>query len=230
MTHYKEIDRFLHQYGYDALKIIAAYEEAKDIPHSDGYTRWFGDLNMFEPAYRSDITCEKLCARYQEGLRLLGIIHEQSKAVCSRFLSHELAEYMQKESDLPITSEMETFELTKDDLAVDGDLQLDEETGREIICYLETWFDADKKFHTDTHADEDVWLNLYGRYNPYADSLRLECAIDKPDGSIYFEYTPTENEAKLIKDMITEKIRMEYDQTPQEFCEETCGMVMGGLT
>ena len=34
----------------------------------------------------------------------------------------------------------------------------------------------------------------------------------------------------LIKDMIMEKIKEEYDQTPQEFCEEiTEGPVMGGM-
>lgn len=40
----------------------------------------------------------------------------------------------------------------------------------------------------------------------------------RDNGSEYFDYSPTEDESKLIKDMITEKIREQWNQTPQEFC------------
>lgn len=34
----------------------------------------------------------------------------------------------------------------------------------------------------------------------------------------------------LIKDMISEKLREEYGQTPQEFCEDVGGIEIGGMT
>ena len=46
----------------------------------------------------------------------------------------------------------------------------------------------------------------------------------------YFDYEPTEAEAQLIKGMITEKLREEYGQTPQEFCEDVGGIEIGGMT
>ena len=80
--------------------------------------------------------------------------------------------------------------------------------------YIETWFDVDKKFHIDTASDDDTWLNMYGRYNPFDDTLRIECEISRQDSSSYFDYEPTKDEAQLIKDMIAEKIHEDYHQTP----------------
>lgn len=114
----------------------------------------------------------------------------------------------------------ENNELERKDIEVDRDMDVDCENATEITAYLETWFDADKKFGTKTKDDDDVWLNMYAKYNPFDDTLRIECEIDKPKGSEYFDYTPTEAEAKLIKDMIAEKIKSEYGQTPQEFCKD----------
>lgn len=107
---------------------------------------------------------------------------------------------------------------TKDDLAVDRDLQIDEDIGQEILVYFECWFDADKKFGIDT-SDENTWLNMYGCFNPYEDTLTIECEIDREDGSSYFDYIPTDAEEQLMKDLITEKIQEMYQQTPKEFCE-----------
>ena len=71
---------------------------------------------------------------------------------------------------------------------------------------------------------------MYGKFNPFEDSLRIECEIRQDDGSSYFDYEPTAAESQLIKDMITEKIKEEYGQTPQEFCEEIAeGPVIGGM-
>ena len=114
----------------------------------------------------------------------------------------------------------ENNELERKDIEVDRDMEVDCENATEITAYLETWFDADKKFGTKTKDDDDVWLNMYAKYNPFDDTLRIECEIDKPKGNKYFDYTPTEAEAKLIKDMIAEKIKAEYGQAPQEFCEQ----------
>ena len=125
----------------------------------------------------------------------------------------------------------DNMELERRDLAVDADMQVDEDIGHEILAYLETWFDVDKKFHIDTASDDDTWLNMYGRYNPFDDSLRIECEISRQDGSTYFDYEPTKDEAQLIKDMIAEKIQEDYHQTPQEFCEEYYGEdpTIGGI-
>ena len=111
-------------------------------------------------------------------------------------------------------------ELERKDIVVDRDMDVDCENETEITAYLETWFDVDKKFGTNTKDDDDVWLNMYAKYNPFEDILRIECEIDKPKGSEYFDYTPTEAEAKLIKEMIAEKIKAEYCKTPQEFCKD----------
>ena len=109
------------------------------------------------------------------------------------------------------------------DIAIDRDMEADCGIGQEITCYIETWFDVDKKFGIQTADDDGAWLNLYGKYNPFEDTLCIECEISREDGSEYFDYEPTKAEAQLIKGMITEKIREEYDQTPQEFCEEFYG-------
>lgn len=114
----------------------------------------------------------------------------------------------------------EKNELERKDIVVDRDMDVDCENATEITAYLETWFDVDKKFGTNTKDDDDVWLNMYAKYNPFDDTLRIECEIDKPKGSEYFDYTPTEAEERLIKDMIAEKIKAEYGQTLQEFCKD----------
>lgn len=114
----------------------------------------------------------------------------------------------------------EKNEFERKDIIVDRDMDVDCENVTEITAYLETWFDVDKKFGTNTKDDDDVWLNVYAKYNPFDDTLRIECEIDKPKGSEYFDYTPTEAEERLIKDMIAEKIKSEYGQTPQDFCKD----------
>ena len=125
----------------------------------------------------------------------------------------------------------ENNELTRGDIAIDRDMQIDGDEGREIIVYIETWFDVDKKFFIDTASDDDAWLNLYGHYNPYDDTLRLEGEISCQDGSSYFDYEPTKAEAQLIKEMIAEKLQEVYQQTPQELCEEYYGEepTIGGI-
>lgn len=115
----------------------------------------------------------------------------------------------------------ENNELERKDIVVDRDMEVDGEIGQEISAYLETWFDVDKKFGTDTASDDDKWLNLYAKYNPFEDTLRLEYTVITSTTYEEGEYEPTENESKLIKlikEMIVEKIREEYGQTPQEFC------------
>ena len=124
----------------------------------------------------------------------------------------------------------DNLELERGDITIDREMDVDCDIGQEITVYIETWFDVDKKFRIHIHADEGTWLNMYGKFNPFEDTLRIECEICRDDGSSYFDYEPTGDESQLIKDMITEKIKEEYDQTPQEFCDEfTVGPTMGGM-
>lgn len=122
-------------------------------------------------------------------------------------------------------------EFTKDDLVVDRDMDLDCHIGQDILVYFECWFDVNSKFNINIPRDEDIWLNMYGRYNPYEDTLTVECEIDREDGSSYFDYIPTNAESQLMKDLITEKIQQEYHQTPKEFCEREFGdnIEIGGI-
>lgn len=126
----------------------------------------------------------------------------------------------------------DNMELERSDIAIDSDMEVDCDIGQEILVYVETWFDVDRKFGTHTAEDDSTWLNLYASFNPYADTLCMEYEIntERPEGSQYFDYEPTVSEAQLVKDLITEKIREQYNQTPQEFCEEARGenFMMGG--
>ena len=109
-------------------------------------------------------------------------------------------------------------EFTKEDLAVDRDMEIDCDIGQEILVYFEWWFDADRKFSIDT-SEDGAWPKMYGRFDPYEHTLTIECEIDRDDGSSYFDYFPTDAETQLMKDLITEKIQEVYHQSPKEFCE-----------
>ena len=69
MNFFKKVKIFMEKYGIDAFKIIAAYEEATDIPQSERYVDWNGDFGIFEPIYNENTTCDKLLARYNAGLK-----------------------------------------------------------------------------------------------------------------------------------------------------------------
>ena len=104
------------------------------------------------------------------------------------------------------------------DIAIDPDMIVSDD-GQEIGVYLETWFDVDAKFGTNTRGDEDTWINVYASYNPYSGSLSIEYVIDRPKEHEYFQYTPTKGEKDLIIQLIKEKVQEIYRQTPAEFCE-----------
>lgn len=117
----------------------------------------------------------------------------------------------------------ENKELERSDIAIDHEMEVDCDIGQEITVYFESWFDADRKFGTHILDEDGSWLNMYGKYNPFADTLRIECEISRDNGSESFDYEPTASEAQLMKDMIKAKIYEEYHQSPQEFCEEFYG-------
>jgi len=110
--------------------------------------------------------------------------------------------------------------LESDDIRIDWEMDVDCDISQEITCYVETWFDVDSKFFVDTSKDEDMWLNMYAKFNPFTDTLRIECEIDTGNETQCFDYFPTREESRLIKDKITEKILEVYEMTPQEFCDQ----------
>ena len=122
-------------------------------------------------------------------------------------------------------------DLTREDIAIDSNMEVDGDIRQEILAYVETWFDVDQKFHVDTSAD-DTWLNMYARWNPYVDTLFIDCEITSDKDSDSFEYEPTLREAAIIEEMITQKIRETCEQTPKEFCESVMGESpdMGGIS
>lgn len=113
----------------------------------------------------------------------------------------------------------ENNELERSDIAIDGNMEVDCDEGTQITAYIETWFDVDKKFMVHTDVNGDTWLNMYARYNPFEDTLKIECVICNDKSDQEFEYYPTKAESDLIKEMITEKLRQTENKTPQEFCD-----------
>ena len=127
----------------------------------------------------------------------------------------------------------ENLELEKQDLAIDHDIQVSSDDPKVIDFLLETWFDVDKKFGINIAEEDGTWLNMWGLYNPFEDTLKIQCQIVRDNmEEEWFDYEPTEGETQLIKDMLSKKIQRRYDQTPQEFCEEAMDepMEMGGMT
>ena len=124
-------------------------------------------------------------------------------------------------------------ELEKQDLAVDPDIQLDCDIGQELLVYLETWFDVDRKFGLHLAEDDSSWLNMYARFNPFADTLHIECEIDTDDWkeNRTFPYDASDQEAVMIKELITEKVKEIYGLSPKEFCTEFFEgeITMGGI-
>ena len=228
MKNYMQANGFLQKYGPDAFEIIAAYEEAADIPPNERYANWYGDYGIFEPSLNEDMTYDKLLSRYKVGLKYLGLIPEQLAEHIREQLGRHNADAEYRPTS--IITKMDTPEFTRDMLAVDRDMEVDCDIGHQITCYLETWFDVDKKFGTNTAADDDKWLNLYAKYDPFADTLRLEFAVTTADSCEEGEYVPTDAETQLIKNIIAEKLQEEYGQTPKEFCEGVGGIEIGGMT
>ena len=115
----------------------------------------------------------------------------------------------------------ERMEMEKKDLNVDPQIEVDDDNPQQINFMLDAWFEVDKKFKIETNGEEGTWLNLWGFYNPFEDTLKLKGQISYDDcSSDWFDYEPTNSETEVIKEMLTLRIRRWYDQTPQEFCEQ----------
>ena len=111
----------------------------------------------------------------------------------------------------------ENNELTRDDMVVDPEMELDCDIEQQLNVYLEVWFDVDKKFDLHINDEDDTWLNLYAQFNVPEDTLRIECEISRDNGSEYFDYEPTPSEAALIKEMIREKCQQAHGCTLENY-------------
>lgn len=117
----------------------------------------------------------------------------------------------------------DNLELERSDIRVDADMEVDCDIGQQITAYIETWFDAAKKFAGYTDTTDIDWINMYAKYNPFEDTLLVECEVNKGDSISYFDYTPTPAESKLIKEMVAEQLENTFRKTPQEFCADFYG-------
>ena len=75
----------------------------------------------------------------------------------------------------------ENLELEREDMYVDRDIQTDDENRQQIVAYLETLFDVNKKFNLSLDSEAGEWVNMYGIYNPFSDFLTVECVISTED-------------------------------------------------
>ena len=126
----------------------------------------------------------------------------------------------------------ENKELEKSDLVIEDDILIDDNNPNVLCVYFAAYFDVDEKFGLNTARRDDEWLNLYADYDTANDSVRIHCTVSNDDEYREFEYTPTENEASLIKEMIREEIQRRCGQSPQEYCAELAedDLTMGGIT
>ena len=123
-------------------------------------------------------------------------------------------------------------ELTRRDIDIEPEnIEVYFDDPHVINFYIQTWFDVDKKFGINILDEDDTWLDMYGKYNPYSGSFHIDCFIERPDESEHFKYEPTENETKMIIDYLEEMIKTRFNQTPKEFCEEGLeeDLEMGGI-
>ena len=122
-------------------------------------------------------------------------------------------------------------ELECHDICVDGEFETNMCDPHEIITYLEIYFDVDKKFDLNINDEDGTWLNMYAIFNPFEDTLKIKCIISREDNEEGFNYTPSESEASLIKQLITEKVYADCGLSPKEYCNQFIdnGQTMGGM-
>lgn len=106
-------------------------------------------------------------------------------------------------------------ELVRDDIKIGNEIEILDESVIEV--QIECWFDVDKKFGTNTHEKDDVWINLYAEYNHADSGLNMTVVVDDPDDYGAFKYEPTNNEKELIITMIEEKVQELYRCSVDEF-------------
>lgn len=91
------------------------------------------------------------------------------------------------------TEQQEKKPFTKDEITVDPVMDF---SGKEIVAYIEIWFDVGKRFQVYPNVDDAC--DLYAKYDPVSRTLRAElCIEDGCNGSKRWEpveLLPTEQE------------------------------------
>ncbi len=108
----------------------------------------------------------------------------------------------------------ENGELTREDIMIESDMEVADDNENQIVAYVETWFDVDRKF------------GLHTRDEAVEDSVAMEYVISRQHEEETHDYIPTESEAEMIKKAICEKMEEYYGCTPEEFCQRESGMTM----
>ena len=72
-------------------------------------------------------------------------------------------------------------ELTRKDIEIGDEFEIDCEDTQAISFPIHAWFDVDKKFNINILKEDETWLNMYGKYNPYSDELNVACQILRPE-------------------------------------------------
>ena len=108
------------------------------------------------------------------------------------------------------------MELKREMLNIDSNFEIDDDQ-RIVTAHIETWFDVDEKFGTNTNDDADAWVNLYANYNFDTDELTCEYIVSRSDNCMDYEYIPTETEAELIKEMMQDTCQQHYGCTLKEY-------------
>lgn len=120
--------------------------------------------------------------------------------------------------------------LTRENIIIgEIDNSVEEINGKDTAIYdfyIETWFDVDAYFGTETKDMDDVWVNFYVAYIPEYDTWKFIYYVSKPDDVSDSDFTdkiPSEDR-QLIIDMICEKLWIELEDIP--FKEENRDMVL----
>ena len=113
------------------------------------------------------------------------------------------------------------YEWKENDLFIPCYMEVDSDIGQEITAYIGAWEDVKEKFGIRTDNDMYIPIDMYAKFNPYADTLRIECKIGDDENKLSktFDYDATDAERKLIKTLVIDRIKAAYKQTPKEFCE-----------
>lgn len=118
----------------------------------------------------------------------------------------------------------ENLELERNDLVINPDMEVDGGT-KQILAYIETWFDVDAKFGTHT-AEKDEWVNLYARYQPQNGALAMGYFVEWDGGVQAFSYAPTEAEKRLIVEMMEECCQAHYQCALAEYADGLPGICL----
>lgn len=89
----------------------------------------------------------------------------------------------------------------------------------DIAVSFEFGFMVDKVSGIHLNSGHGMWVDVTGKYDPTRETLKVDGIISRDDGYNWDDYKPTAEELQLIKNLITERILQEYNQTPQEIYE-----------